>query len=178
MLPAKEQDQKADLPEYTEAEMKTDTNQKEEMDKKKKNEESDFVLEFEPGLHKLLKEKQTDKAPETDEKDESALDFDLSSSEKESITRNEESQRTTETPGDSSSVKLADDDEDHQSSEIEVLSDPLKSKEALDTLLALANTYISMGDIESARQSLEEVVEHGSDKQQTEAKRLLKDLGQ
>ncbi|WP_058479672.1 FimV/HubP family polar landmark protein [Legionella waltersii] len=53
---------------------------------------------------------------------------------------------------------------------------PLKSKKALDTLLDLAKTYISMGDIESAKGSLEEVIEHGSSAQKKEAKKLLKDL--
>lgn len=50
---------------------------------------------------------------------------------------------------------------------------PLKSKAALDTLLALANTYISMDDMESAKASLEEILEHGSDQQKAEAQRLL-----
>jgi pilus assembly protein FimV len=52
-------------------------------------------------------------------------------------------------------------------------TNPLKSKKALDTLLALAQTYISMDDIDSARHSLEEVLEHGSDDQKTNATRLL-----
>jgi pilus assembly protein FimV len=67
------------------------------------------------------------------------------------------------------------------SSEVETKDDektasPLKSKKALDTLLDLAKTYISMGDIESAKGSLEEVIEHGSAAQKKEAKKLLKDL--
>lgn len=53
---------------------------------------------------------------------------------------------------------------------------PLKSKAALDTLLALANTYISMDDLESAKASLDEVLEHGSEKQKTEALRLLNQI--
>lgn len=52
----------------------------------------------------------------------------------------------------------------------------LKSKAALDTLLALAKTYIGMDDIESARTSLEEVLEYGNDIQKAEAQRLLDEI--
>lgn len=52
----------------------------------------------------------------------------------------------------------------------------LKSKKALDTLLALAKTYLSMDDIESARHSLEEVLAHGSKEQQKEAQALLAEI--
>uniref|UniRef100_UPI000493DD4F FimV/HubP family polar landmark protein n=1 Tax=Legionella pneumophila TaxID=446 RepID=UPI000493DD4F len=55
-------------------------------------------------------------------------------------------------------------------------SNPLKSKKALDTLLDLAKTYISMGDIETARSSLEEVIEHGSANQKEQASQLLDQL--
>lgn len=53
---------------------------------------------------------------------------------------------------------------------------PLKSKAALDTLLALAKTYIGMDDTETARQSLQEVLDFGSKAQKAEAKRLLDEL--
>ncbi|MGX6641661.1 FimV/HubP family polar landmark protein [Legionella pneumophila] len=55
-------------------------------------------------------------------------------------------------------------------------SSPLKSKKALDTLLDLAKTYISMGDIETARSSLEEVIEYGSANQKEQARQLLEQL--
>ncbi|MFI4919481.1 MAG: FimV/HubP family polar landmark protein [Legionellales bacterium] len=55
-------------------------------------------------------------------------------------------------------------------------SNPLKSKQAFDTLLALAKTYISMGDFESAKYALNEVLEHGSESQQEEAKPLLEEI--
>lgn len=55
-------------------------------------------------------------------------------------------------------------------------SNPLKSKKALDTLLALAKTYISMDDTDSAIQSLEEVIEHGNKAQKEEAKKLLEQI--
>ncbi len=50
---------------------------------------------------------------------------------------------------------------------------PAKSYKALDTLLDLARTYISMADIEAAKQSLQEVLEHGNEKQKQEAQDLL-----
>ena len=60
--------------------------------------------------------------------------------------------------------------------EAELKKDRLKSKKALETLLALAKTYVSMDDFESARHSLEEVVEHGSQKQKDEAAILLESI--
>ena len=63
------------------------------------------------------------------------------------------------------------------SSESEPLKENLlKSSRALDTLLALAKTYISMDDKESAKSSLEEVIAHGTEAQKEEALHLLKGL--
>jgi FimV-like protein len=56
------------------------------------------------------------------------------------------------------------------------LTPPLKSNAALDTLLALAKTYIGMDDLDSARFSLEEVMKYGNDSQKLEAKQLLDEL--
>lgn len=53
---------------------------------------------------------------------------------------------------------------------------PVRSKPALDTLLNLAQTYIEMGDEVAARESLTEVIVHGSKKQQDAAKKLLSQL--
>ncbi len=53
---------------------------------------------------------------------------------------------------------------------------PVKSKAALETLLGLAKTYIGMDDIESAKQSLQEVLEFGNEKQKAAAKSLLDEL--
>lgn len=53
---------------------------------------------------------------------------------------------------------------------------PVKSKAALETLLALAKTYIGMDDLDSAKQSLQEVIEFGNDKQKLEAARLMDEL--
>lgn len=52
----------------------------------------------------------------------------------------------------------------------------VKSKKALDTLMALAKTYLSMDDHEAAKQSLQELVEFGNKKQRTEAQKLLDEM--
>lgn len=51
-----------------------------------------------------------------------------------------------------------------------------ENHQAIETLLALATTYISMGDVESARQSLEEVLQQGNAQQQAEAQKLIQQL--
>ena len=53
---------------------------------------------------------------------------------------------------------------------------PVKSKAALVTLLALAKTYIAMDDVETAKQSLQEVIAFGTTKQKLEATSLLDQL--
>ena len=53
---------------------------------------------------------------------------------------------------------------------------PAKSSSALETLLSLAKTYMTMDDVESAIESLQEVIEFGNDKQKEEATRLLNQL--
>lgn len=52
----------------------------------------------------------------------------------------------------------------------------VKSKPALDTLLALAKTYISMDDYESAKQSLNELLAFGDDNQKEEAQKLIDEI--
>ena len=51
--------------------------------------------------------------------------------------------------------------------------DVVRSQAALETLLDLAQTYIDMGDITSAKESLQEVLDYGNTKQQAAAKKLL-----
>ena len=58
----------------------------------------------------------------------------------------------------------------------ETSAKPAKSKIALDTLLALAKTYVSMDDLEAARQSLQEVLDHGNEGQRLEATNMLNEL--
>lgn len=58
----------------------------------------------------------------------------------------------------------------------EELAKPVKSSIALDTLLDLARTYMGMDDIESAKQSLQEVLEFGNERQKKESQELLDQL--
>ncbi|MDI1353164.1 MAG: pilus assembly protein FimV, partial [bacterium] len=60
--------------------------------------------------------------------------------------------------------------------QLDVSSNPLKSIKALDTLLALAKTYLGMDDVESARDSLNEVLEHGNAEQKEKAQFLLNEI--
>jgi pilus assembly protein FimV len=52
----------------------------------------------------------------------------------------------------------------------------VKSPEALETLLQLAKTYISRGDLQAARRGLQEVLEYGDHQQQQEATLLLEQI--
>lgn len=52
----------------------------------------------------------------------------------------------------------------------------LKNTKALDTLIALAKTYMGMEDTESALHSLNEVLEHGTESQKEEAQRLINEI--
>ena len=190
------------------------------------------VLEFEAGLHEVLKEQSTkpsaeDKAYEDPDKD-MALDFVSSLSEipvserdqkpvdevkddGEHLTDSFSPQESThqidnvETPVDASVTKIHDvdldksitdffvepsqekinsddrslNDESSSTAETEINNEsanPLKSTKALNTLLDLAKTYIGMDDFESARHSLEEVLEYGNEQQKAEAKGLLEQI--
>jgi pilus assembly protein FimV len=53
---------------------------------------------------------------------------------------------------------------------------PAKSFKALQTLLDLAKTYISMNDFEAAKQSLEEVLEDGDTSQKKDAQKMLEEF--
>lgn len=66
--------------------------------------------------------------------------------------------------------------EPHRVVDVDKVTNPLKSRKALDTLLALAKTYLSMDDIQSAKQSLDEVMAHGSESQKAQAQALLDQL--
>lgn len=70
--------------------------------------------------------------------------------------------------------EVADESEESKSSAEE--QKLVKSKKALDTLMALAKTYLSMDDHEAARQSLQEIVEFGNKKQRAEAQKLLDEM--
>lgn len=121
--------------------------------------EEDHVLEFEHGLHEVLKDKPEETIQEikhVEEEDE--LDF------KASPIESVESTSATEVMSQDDNANDALSDEP---------SDPLKSKQAFDTLLDLAQTYISMDDVESAIHALEEVQEHGTQLQKEKAQGLL-----
>ncbi|HHT0607927.1 TPA: FimV/HubP family polar landmark protein, partial [Legionella anisa] len=114
--------------------------------------EEDNLLEFESGLHHLLTEKSTTKEDNVQEQisdEDHGLDF------------------TPSMPAEVGQIQK--DDESKKLSK-------LKSQKALDTLLALAKTYIGMEDIESALNSLNEVMEHGSKSQKEEAQRLIDEI--
>lgn len=54
--------------------------------------------------------------------------------------------------------------------------EPIKSAKALQTMLSLAKTYIEMGDTVTAKQTLEEVLNHGNEKQKIAAQKLLNSI--
>ncbi|KTD67646.1 FimV protein [Legionella santicrucis] len=106
------------------------------------------LLEFESGLYDTIAKEpiNTNYSKEVDSENEQGLEFTLTSSDAEKTTQND--------------VDLSS----------------LKNEKALDTLLALAKTYIGMEDSESALNSLDEVLKHGTQEQKEEAKRLLAEI--
>lgn len=97
----------------------------------------DYLLDFEPGLDKLIAPPLPDEHNQPSE-DETTIDY----------------------PVDEPSISRT----------------LIKSKSALNTLLALAKTYIGMGDIDAANQSLQEVLTYGDEDQKNQAKKLLDEL--
>lgn len=114
--------------------------------------EDEHVLEFEPGLVST-----TEPSSETGE-----------------ITSEPEDKGAQEEK-DNNSIEFVLNPVEETPPPVEAIQ-PVKSKAALETLLALAKTYIGMDDIEAARQSLQEVLDFGNEKQKSEAKKLLDDL--
>lgn len=107
------------------------------------------LLEFESGLYDTIAKgliHDTDYSKEADSENEPGLEFTLSPPDLQNPTHNE--------------VDLSS----------------LKNEKALDTLLALARTYIGMEDKESALNSLDDVLRHGTKAQKEEAKRLLAEI--
>jgi pilus assembly protein FimV len=135
---------------------KTKVSGKSKADKKEKAKKSDDnTLEFEPGLQPLStknpeEELLTDLTP-IDESEGSPHPSDLENT-LEFVVNPEEEEMSVEP------------------------AKPVKSSVALDTLLDLARTYIGMDDIESAKQSLQEVIDFGNERQQIDAKELLDQL--
>nr|WP_255665227.1 FimV/HubP family polar landmark protein [Legionella sp. 16cNR16C] len=174
------------------------------IDDEEKLSEADYTLEFEPGLHKkLIQENQpeTSSSPESDDRsldfvldksdlpplqettaseakkaDEPEATMELSSDEKDFFaSMNLDEEKTT--TGQPSIAPAAAETANNAPAEPEgKVSELVTSKSALDTLLALAKTYISMDDLQAARQSLQEVMEHGSEEQREQAKKLLAEI--
>lgn len=162
------------------------------------------MLEFESGLHQLIQEKpilnEEDSLAEDAENHVEHLEY-VSALPAEEVVTNEPS---SEEPYESAATEAKESDTNlaidadldkvievssHTSESVPTganetpdilsvasISNPLKSKKALDTLLSLAQTYIGMDDFESAKHSLDEVMEHGSDTQKEEAHRLLDEI--
>lgn len=111
------------------------------------------LLEFESGLHHTIAKESIQEAnyPKEIASEDKGLEFTFTPS---------DSEKTTPEKTTKNDIDLSN----------------LKNEKALDTLLALAKTYIGMEDIESALNSLDEVLQHGSKVQKEEAKRLLAEI--
>ncbi len=154
----------------------------------------DFVSSSSIESYKIEKNQQSDSqlSVESDNKNEGADDLTLDSKledfshtvvKEDTVTAQKDMDLDAElaqffADSDKKNIVSEDNDSHIETKEISETDDsqtanPLKSKTAFDTLLALANTYISMDDIESAKASLEEILEHGSEQQKAEAQRLL-----
>ncbi len=112
---------------------------------------------------------QTGQVEQGSDPDLSTLDLGLGQPDKEN-----EEQANLNTNVASDGVKTAQSSEEQSNTSQE--EQLVKSSAALDTLLSLAKTYISMEDFESAEQSLQEVIEFGNEAQKEEAQKLLQDL--
>ncbi|MFC3909358.1 FimV/HubP family polar landmark protein [Legionella dresdenensis] len=129
----------------------------------------DYILDFEPGLDKVITQQESaDIDVPVAEQDDNTLDFVVPDK--------------AEFPAEPAAAEQVADDESSEAVidfQPEQNQDkPVKSKSALDTLLALAKTYIGMDDPEAARQSLQEVIDFGDEAQRSEAEKLMKELEQ
>ncbi len=124
---------------------------------------SDYHLEFEEGLSpplKALREvdvEEKEKRISTDKSIKTIDDDTLSLEQSETADNNEHSK--------SDKHQATDAESEHQKTSVTAL-----------TQLALAETYISMDDIESAKEALEEVLQKGDEASKTKAKIMLEQL--
>lgn len=178
------------------------TVKKEQKERTELDASHDDLIEFEEGLHK---EVTPDFSPSVDSsstraEDDHQIEF---VSPKEKTTKSSKAKKKTLPPNPENEVDEVEDKEQLITKSMQEVDDsiinffneteakqeqppsvetdksnkaPLKNKKALDTLLDLAKTYISMDDHESAKASLEEVLEYGSKTQKTEAQQLLNEL--
>jgi pilus assembly protein FimV len=164
----------------------------------------DEFLEFETGLHNTLSNHSADSSVDTLAKSKTSedtnegIDFISDSSSEKSENKLDSSKVIINPPKEEQPIEIDNsisqffvennmdvnntdesnktDEEPESELQAELKKDRLKSKKALETLLALAKTYISMDDLESARHSLEEVLEHGTKKQKEDAAQLLESI--
>ncbi|TAL58537.1 MAG: hypothetical protein EPN84_12785 [Legionella sp.] len=132
-------------------------------------EQDEELLEFETGLHEGIEEKPKVKIKD-DEEEDNGIEFTTYSLD---VDEDEDDFLKDFKDDDLPEVDL--DNTSAESTESAPTS-PLKSEKALDTLLALAKTYLGMDDFESARHSLEEVQQYGNTTQKEEATRLLAEI--
>ncbi|WP_165483029.1 FimV/HubP family polar landmark protein [Legionella genomosp. 1] len=175
------------------------------IDDEEKLSEADYTLEFEPGLHKKLTQENQPETSSSSESDDRSLDFVLDKSDLPPLqeTTASEEKKADEPEAAEAVIELSSDEKDffasmnldeektttsqppiapaapetaNNTKPEEKASELVTSKSALDTLLALAKTYISMDDLQAARQSLQEVIEHGNEEQREQAKKLLAEI--
>ncbi|KTD59241.1 FimV/HubP family polar landmark protein [Legionella shakespearei] len=166
-----------------------------ETEKVEDSNEADDALDFVSPQDEPLKDEKADKEVPAEPEQFDGINFDDSSAD-EQLTEIEDSQPETpedvnydtdldqsitdffaESEQDNIIAKdTIDIDETAANSDLDTLNEPanpLKSTKALKTLLDLAKTYIGMDDFESARHSLDEVLEFGTEEQKEEARGLL-----
>ena len=183
--------------------MLQEENHKLQKEDEKQEPAQDIMLEFEEGLDKLIsKDTSSAISPVTKpETEDNSLEYFIDAEDSSDVSLTDEEIQNSlggiqdlpdeqeeqeeelvfeaepDLLNDAEQADLAtDNQEDNLSSELNLENAApklIKSKAALDTLLALAKTYISMEDYESARQSLNELLMFGDDNQKQEAQTLI-----
>lgn len=158
------------------------------------NEKDDHVLDFEPGLapteERVSEETKQDTPVETSQDDEEGFVFESDTTlklsqaeEKQNVPEDKptvsEDERNTDTKEKDLPLSLEPIEEESKEPTLENASEEVKpqapdnTRVKASTQLALAETYISMEDYDSAKSALEDVLETGNDKQIERAKTLL-----
>lgn len=135
-------------------------------------------LEFEPGLSEQgPKNKEVMPTEAIEDKDQFGMDFERVKLEekKTGLMSSENTMDYKASPSKSEREEEGAIEQDPVA-DVDKVTNPLKSRRALDTLLALAKTYLSMDDIQSAKHALDEVMVHGSESQKAQAQALLDEL--
>jgi pilus assembly protein FimV len=153
------------------------------------NNEADDALDFVSALDDSIKDKKADKDVSAELEQFEEISFDDSTADEQIIEIEDDKPESTveldqsitdffaESEHDNIIAKdTIDADETAANSDLDdenEQANPLKSTKALKTLLDLAKTYIGMDDFESARNSLDEILEFGNEEQKEEARNLL-----